>query len=292
MTKKQVRRLLAAGASVRAVMLDADVRQRQVADACGWPQSRVAAVLAGDAGSTPAGRETALRVFEAVAELLGVAVREIPAARKLTHKEGGMMEGTHTEPTTDVTRGMKAADDRVEFSELVEEFDLPELADTMEEADARAAASTFLFALRNVQRDLDANDAEFTVLQDFNRARHVRRQGGLISQIEYLRGVVKTLFRFMRPSGKKKSLSLIGGRVGMRAQTDELVVEDDEAVVAWVQANQVTTAEPLVKVKLVLDRTALRAYMESRAEEPDLPAPPGVKLEARPDKFYATPAKD
>lgn len=88
MTKKQIRRLLAAGASVRAVMLDAGVRQQQVADACGWPQSRVATVLAGDVGTTEAGRETALRVFEAVAELLGVRVREIPAARQLTqHKE-------------------------------------------------------------------------------------------------------------------------------------------------------------------------------------------------------------
>ena len=83
MTKKQIRRLLAAGASVRAVMLDADVKQQEVADACGWPQSRVAAVLAGIVGTTHAGRATALRVFEAIAELLGVKVDEIPAARKL-----------------------------------------------------------------------------------------------------------------------------------------------------------------------------------------------------------------
>ncbi len=59
-------------------------------------------------------------------------------------------------------------------------YDLPELADTMEEADARATASTYLFALRNIKRDLDANDAEFTVLQDYNRNRHVERQTGLI----------------------------------------------------------------------------------------------------------------
>ncbi len=87
MTKKQIRRLLAAGASVRAVMLDAGVRQQQVADACGSQQGRVAAVLAGDVGTTEAGRETALRVFEAVADLLGVWVREIPAARKLTQQK-------------------------------------------------------------------------------------------------------------------------------------------------------------------------------------------------------------
>ena len=86
MNKTQVRRLLRAGASVRAILIDADVRQREVADACGFPQSRVAAVLAGDVGSTPEGRETALRVFKAVAELLGVKVKEILAARKLNQQ--------------------------------------------------------------------------------------------------------------------------------------------------------------------------------------------------------------
>ncbi len=87
MTRTQVRRLLAAGATVRAVLIDADVRQRQVADACGYPQSRVAKVLAGDVGATSSGRETALRIFEAAAALLGVPVGTIPAARQLTQRK-------------------------------------------------------------------------------------------------------------------------------------------------------------------------------------------------------------
>ena len=86
MTRTQVRKLLAAGASVRAVLMDAGVRQQQVADACGTQQGRVAKILAGDVGATSSGRETALRVLEAVAELLGVAVRDIPAARQLTQQ--------------------------------------------------------------------------------------------------------------------------------------------------------------------------------------------------------------
>ncbi len=86
MTRTQVRKLLAAGASVRSVLIDAGVRQQQVADACGWPQSRVAKVLAGDVGATASGRETALCVLGAVAKLLGVAVRDIPAARQLTQQ--------------------------------------------------------------------------------------------------------------------------------------------------------------------------------------------------------------
>ena len=87
MSRTRIRRLFAAGASVRAVLLDADVRQQQVAEACGWPQSRVAKVLAGDVGATASGRETALRVLEAVADLLGVPVGTIPAAKALTQRK-------------------------------------------------------------------------------------------------------------------------------------------------------------------------------------------------------------
>ena len=183
--------------------------------------------------------------------------------------------------------------------ELTEDgYDLPELADTMEEADARAAASTYLFALRGVKRQVDANYAEFTVLQDFNKERHVARQSGLIRRMEYLSVTIKALFGFMRPAGKKKSLNLIGGVVGMRAQTEELVIEDDQAVIAWAQEQQVAG---IVKVTLSLDRKELRSHMEHARQErrvlgsvadPDRIPPPGVTLGARPDMFYATPAKD
>lgn len=87
MSRTQVRKLFAAGASVQAVLMDAGIRQQWVADECGSQQGRVAKVLAGKIGSTPEGRATALRVFEAVAELLGVRIREIPAARKLTQQK-------------------------------------------------------------------------------------------------------------------------------------------------------------------------------------------------------------
>jgi hypothetical protein len=165
-------------------------------------------------------------------------------------------------------------------------FDLPELADTMEEADARATASTYLFALRGVGRQIEANDAEFTVLQNFNQARHIERQDGLIRQKAYLRGVVHTLFGFMH-TGKKKSLNLIGGRVGMRAQTDELVVEDDEAVIAWAKEHRLGD---LVRIKYVVDRSGLRKYVDGSIAA-DFGPPPGVKLEQRDDQFYATPAE-
>lgn len=196
------------------------------------------------------------------------------------------MEGTHTEPTTIEDSEVKDYNMRAELAE--DGYDLPELADTMEEEVARATASTFLFALRGVGRQIEANDAEFTVLQDYNRARHVERQGGLIRQTEYLRNVIRTLWGFMRPAAKKKSLNLIGGRVGMRAQQEELVVEDDNAVIAWAKEHQLGD---LVRIKYVVDRSGLRKYVDGSLAA-DFGPPPGVTLKARPDEFYATPAKD
>ena len=169
--------------------------------------------------------------------------------------------------------------------ELVEDgLDLPELADTMEEADARATASTYLFALRSIKRNMDANDAEFGVLQDYNRTRHVDRQSVLVRQTEYLQGVLNGLFGFMQ-TGKKKSLNLIGGRVGMRAQQDELIVESPEAVIEHAEEYGI---EALIRTKKSVDLKGLRKHMtEKDAGEID---PPGVKLEERPDVFFATPA--
>ncbi len=163
--------------------------------------------------------------------------------------------------------------------------DLPELADTFEEADARATATTYLFALRNIKRDLDANDAEFTVLQDYNRNRHVERQQGLIGKMDYLHGVIEKLFGFMTVTGKKKSLNLIGGRVGMRGQQDELVVEDDDKLIEWVCEQKLPG---LVKTKLTVDRKGVREYVNMR--DGAFTALPGVTLNERPDVFFATPA--
>lgn len=83
MSRTQIRKLFAGGASVRLVLMDAGIRQQQIADVCGWPQSRVSKVLAGQVGTTASGRETAMRVFEAVADVLGIPVGTIPAARQL-----------------------------------------------------------------------------------------------------------------------------------------------------------------------------------------------------------------
>ena len=193
--------------------------------------------------------------------------------------------------TTDMTEGPTVADRISELgtdyeddagAALIDEFDLPELADTMQEATARAAATRYLFALRNVGRELCANDAEHRTLLEYYGTRHDERQATLDKKTDYLRGVLEGLFGFMEVTGKKKSLNLLGGRLGMRAQQEELVVEDDAAVIDWAKYHGV---EALVRVKRSVDRTGLRKHIE---EQTDLP--PGVKLDERPDVFFATPA--
>ena len=72
----------------------------------------------------------------------------------------------------------------------------------------------------------------------------------------------------------------------MRVKPDELIVDDDDAVVAWAEGNDVKT---IVRLKKVIDRKALRAYLET-AIPADL-QPPGVRLKARDDEFYVTPAE-
>jgi hypothetical protein len=194
-----------------------------------------------------------------------------------------MMEGTHTETEVFDPLEVRALD-------MEAEYDLPELADTMEEADARVAASRYLGAMRNVQGELVANEAEYRTLAAFQQRRHDERQGPLERQVDWLHQAVKTLFGFMH-TGKKKSLNLIGGRVGMRSQTAELVVDDDGEVIAWALESP-DYYGGVIKMKPQIDRKALRAHICEPERDPSIPMPPGVRLEARPDQFYATPAKD
>ena len=174
--------------------------------------------------------------------------------------------------------------------ELLEDgHDLPELADSMEEADARATASTYLRVMAGIEREHGANAAEHKNLVAYYKNRHDERQTQLGRRAGYMRDMLEKLFGFMTVAGKSKSLNLLGGRVGMRAQPDELVVESDDAVIEWaLRLNNPTTA--FVKVKHTLDRKALWAYMN--APDADYGLPPNVTHKARPDEFYATPAKD
>ncbi|KKK85284.1 hypothetical protein LCGC14_2774860, partial [marine sediment metagenome] len=115
--------------------------------------------------------------------------------------------------------------------ELKEDFALPELADTMEEAEVRAKASTFLTILKAVKKEKSANEAEYRTLLQYQFEDHQMRQDKLTKQMKWLTETLEALFGMMDP-GKKKSLNLLGGTVGTQAQQDELVVKN-EAVVEW-----------------------------------------------------------
>ena len=171
--------------------------------------------------------------------------------------------------------------DRMVERELKEDYALPELADSLEEAEARGRASTFLRVLGHVQKEQEANKAELATLIEFYTEQHYTRQEKLDRQIAWLKESLEGLFGMM-DKGKKKSLNLLGGTVGHRAQQDELVVKDDEAVVGWVREYG---QRQLVQTKFEVNRTELRKLMESKSGL----HPYGVQLVERPPVFYARP---
>ena len=166
--------------------------------------------------------------------------------------------------------------------ELAEHFDLPELSDTMEEAEARAKASIFLHVLGHVGKEAAANETEYRNLISYITEQHRDRQRTLERQQDWLTETIKGLFGFM-DTGKKKSLNLLGGTVGMRSRRDELTVEDDAAVIEWAEAG---FAPDVVRIKKEVNRTMLREYASDLSI---VDAPPGVSLTERPDVFYAKP---
>ncbi len=172
-----------------------------------------------------------------------------------------------------------------------EGYDLPELADSIEEADARAKASTFLGVLRSIESEVDANNAEHRALLDWTKDRHMERQTRLEAQAGWIAKTLEILYHYMRPAKGKKSLALIGGRIGTKAQRDKLVIKDVQALIEWLQADTHNRPQQLIRVKYEINMAETREYMEAIAERDGIgPAPPGVTLESHEDKFFATPA--
>ena len=172
------------------------------------------------------------------------------------------------------------AETSVVQEELRQDFALPELADTMEEAEARAKASTFLTILKAVKKEKSANEAEYRTLLQYQFEDHQMRQGKLTKQMKWLTETLEALFGMMDP-GKKKSLNLLGGTVGTQAQQDELVVKNEGSVVGWAHERRETK---LIRTTEHLDRKALREHLNDGS-----PQPPGVSLVERPPVFYARP---
>lgn len=75
--------MLAAGSSLKAVLVDFEVFQSRVARRASSLDSQVHGVLAGGAKARRQGAETRMAVYQAAAALLGVRVEEIPEAADL-----------------------------------------------------------------------------------------------------------------------------------------------------------------------------------------------------------------
>ena len=167
--------------------------------------------------------------------------------------------------------------------DLHTELDLPEMAETYEDAEARLMSTKLLHVLRGLEGEMSANKAEYDVTMQYFKDQHGDRQEALQNRVDYVTKLIQGLFGFMKVPHKKKSLNLLGGKVGMRARQAELKVEDDKAVIEWALEGG---PQGLVRTKHDIDRTGLRKLVQA-----GMISPPGVTLEERDDEFYAKPAE-
>jgi phage host-nuclease inhibitor protein Gam len=82
--------------------------------------------------------------------------------------------------------------------------------------------------------------------------------------------------------GAKKSVALLNGVVGWRRKTGRLVVVDEKALVAWLQAQPNTD---LYRVKIEPAMVALQKNYEATKQ-----VPPGMEYAEEFEKFYIEPA--
>lgn len=106
---------------------------------------------------------------------------------------------------------------------------------------------------------------------------------GLENQIERVDFVLapsaEQITKKLLAGGKAKSLKTPWGKVGFRAQQDEIEVVDDEAVKEQIIEGKLP--EDIQKVKIEISKSALNKYIKESGDIPD-----GVKVTPRPDKFY------
>ena len=87
MTPATARRLFKTGAVARAVLVQARVKQADIAKALGLPQSRISDVLAGRRVGGPAGKGMARRIYGAIASELQIDMTDMPEAERYADGE-------------------------------------------------------------------------------------------------------------------------------------------------------------------------------------------------------------
>jgi phage host-nuclease inhibitor protein Gam len=91
-----------------------------------------------------------------------------------------------------------------------------------------------------------------------------------------LRAFVKQ--KIVDAGGRRKSIQLPAGTAGFRNEPARLVVDDDEAVIAWCRAHH----PEMVSVVERLSKSALNAHVEKTGELPNS----GVHIEPEHERFY------
>jgi phage host-nuclease inhibitor protein Gam len=111
---------------------------------------------------------------------------------------------------------------------------------------------------------------------------NARAKGG----IEFFRARILSYMARARPEllkgGKKKSRALPSGTIGWRSKGGRLVVQDEDAALAWAKEQPVEA--DFVRVKFELNRKALAELFKTTGE-----VPPGCDVEAEYDDPYIDP---
>lgn len=164
------------------------------------------------------------------------------------------------------------------------DLDLPELADSYEEAEARLVADRYLRALGGVEGELGANRAELQQVLAFYRDRHEEREAVLQRRRDWLVHQLQALFAFLPLRGKAKSLTLLAGRLGTRTAPARYAIADEQELLAWARehAPSLISTPPVKERVLVKDLTGWMDPLD--------PAPPGVERIDAHEEFFADPA--
>lgn len=121
--------------------------------------------------------------------------------------------------------------------------------------------------------------SEYTRLKDQMQA----MLAGLQGQIDRLDSVAGSaaaaITQKLLAGGKLKSMKTPWGKVGFRAQQDEIEVLDEEAVKDQVAMGKLP--ESIQRVKIEISKSELNKYIKTSGE-----VPAGVKVTPRDDKFY------
>lgn len=171
------------------------------------------------------------------------------------------------------------------------EYDLPELADTYEEATARMIANRYLAALAAILMTQNLNEASFRAEVDFLKRRLEEKNAALDRNATWLREQLFKLTKFFTFTGKSKSLTLPYGRVGFRKSRDKVDYIDEAKVRAWAETFAPETLRTVTEIRLDRARVNALALESTEPHVAMLLDSGAVRVYRGTDEFYVTPTQ-